>query len=147
MALFFITSGYLWNDKNAESLGTAFKYIKRKVKSLWIPFVISNGLFTLLNNFFIHIGFYSNNPEFLAIANDSHNSLHSYFNFNMIIKQLMKNICFFGDTQMGGATWFLRTLFEVSVCYLFVCFIWRKHNKTTRNIVEYIIFLLDDRSK
>ena len=59
MALFFIASGYLWNERNAETKKNVVQYVKRKVKSLWLPFVLINVFFTVTQNFFLKIGIYS----------------------------------------------------------------------------------------
>lgn len=51
MALFFIASGYLWNERNAVTKKNVVQYVKRKAKSLWLPFVLIN-LFLLLHKIF-----------------------------------------------------------------------------------------------
>lgn len=38
MALFFIASGYLWNERNAVTKKNVVQYVKRKAKSLWLPY-------------------------------------------------------------------------------------------------------------
>ena len=50
MAIFFIASGYMWNDRHAESLKSCAKYIVSKIRTLWIPFSVCNIVFTLCNN-------------------------------------------------------------------------------------------------
>ena len=54
MALFFIASGYLWNERNAVTKKNVVQYVKRKAKSLWLPFVLINLFFTVTQNFFLN---------------------------------------------------------------------------------------------
>lgn len=65
MALFFIASGYLYNELRINSAGDYYKYVARKIKSLWILYVLFNGCFIALQNLFIRFNVYTNNPEFL----------------------------------------------------------------------------------
>lgn len=53
MALFFIASGYLWNECNAETGKSVVQYMKRKVKSLWLPFILINVFLLSHRTFFL----------------------------------------------------------------------------------------------
>ena len=55
MAIFFISAGYCFNEKHAISVDSVKKYILKKIKTLWIPYVLGITVFTVLNNFFIKI--------------------------------------------------------------------------------------------
>lgn len=61
MAVFFIASGYFYSDKSSESLRAVWKFTKKKIRSLWLPFSIGISVFTILNNFFIRVGILTNN--------------------------------------------------------------------------------------
>lgn len=121
MALFFMVSGYLWNDKKAIDINSAKQYVISKIKHLWLPFVLCNSSFSLLNNFFLRIGILSNDPAFLELFPS--NVLSPHFDFPTLCFELIKHICFIGDTQLGMATWFLRALFFVSVVHLILRYI------------------------
>lgn len=121
MALFFMVSGYLWNDKKAASISTVKDAVLSKVKHLWLPFFICNSGFTLLNNLFLQIGIYSNNPAFIELFPS--NVLTPHLNSENLLFELFKHFIFLGDTQLGTATWFLRTLFFVSVVHLVLRYI------------------------
>ncbi|MGN0455475.1 MAG: acyltransferase family protein [Acutalibacteraceae bacterium] len=123
MAIFFMASGYLWNDKYSENTVEMKKFIIKRLKSLWLPFVVCNLVFTILNNTFIDIGIYTVNEQFLQLVTGSNQQLAMYFNFKDLIFAVLKNLLFIGQTQLGAATWFLRTLFIVSICHLIVRFI------------------------
>lgn len=47
MALFFMLSGWLFSLR-----GGPVHFIKRKAVTLWLPFVLANTAFTVLNNLF-----------------------------------------------------------------------------------------------
>lgn len=58
MSIFFIASGYLYKDKDSDTLYSIFKFIFRKIKSLWLPYVGGMILFTMFHNVFMRIGIY-----------------------------------------------------------------------------------------
>lgn len=68
-----------------------------------------------MNNFFIHINIYTDNPLFLELVQNGKISprLDALQTFHEIIKV----ICFFGNSQLGGATWFLWCLFTINILY------------------------------
>lgn len=87
MALFFLASGYLWKDRNAMTRGGILHYVEKKVKSLWLPFVLINMFFTITQNWFLKIGIYSadQTPSVLPMT-----SLET----NDVIKKLLANFFF-----------------------------------------------------
>ena len=50
MALFFMLSGWLFSLR-----GGPVHFIKRKAVTLWLPFVLANTAFTVLNNLFLKV--------------------------------------------------------------------------------------------
>lgn len=141
MAIFFIVSGYCWNNSKVQDFKSLMKYVLRKLKTLYIPFVLFNGACVLLNNFFIKINFYTSNTDLLLWENSPLVvSRFLEFKYPMgvteTIKSLIKVLLFSGETQFGGATWFLRTLFIVAVFHAIFEFIFKKAK------VKKIIFIL-----
>lgn len=109
MPIFWIASGYFWNDKAAATVKSAKSYIWKKIKSLYFPYVIANCVFTILQNFFILI----------KVTDESLKKTASE-----ILILIVKKFLFIGTTSdFGTATWFLRVLFLVSVGHLIVCFV------------------------
>lgn len=108
MALFFMASGYVWNDRKVCDFKTLVKSIWSRIRGLWIPYVVANGIFTLLNNFFVKINVYP--PERIL-------------EHKQIVINLIKNMLFAADTTMGGASWFFRTLFFVSIGHMLIRFV------------------------
>lgn len=136
MAIFIIASGYFFNPKKINSFKRLILVVKRKIKTLWIPYVVCNGIFLFLNNFFIKVHIYVNVVDNVQV--------HNYFETRDFIQELVKILFFFGGTELGGATWFLRTLFGVYIMYCVVQFIIQKFfpNEGIENIVQGIVALL-----
>ena len=83
-------------------------YLKRKITSLWMPYVKWNVLFIFLNNIFVKNYLYSDN----------------YLTINEMVIGILKAFCFKGGSLFASAFWFVRTLFLVELLFatfLFVC--------------------------
>lgn len=65
MAVFFMVSGYLFQDRNADSIKSIIGFAIRRLKRLYIPWFLTNSAFLLCNNIFLKIGFLTNNHAFL----------------------------------------------------------------------------------
>lgn len=117
MALFFIASGYLYKRDNEYTKNNFIKFIKRKLKSLWWPFFACNTLFSLLNNVFIDLNIYTTNAEIKALANIEPQRIAVRFTSIDILKEIIKSCVMLSSTEMGGAFWFLRTMFITVVLY------------------------------
>ena len=122
MALFFVASGYVWNDKKVKDFTALKQGLLARVRGLWLPYTVGNGIFTLLNNGFVQLGLY---PEELRMTT------------KQMVVNLAKNLLFAGDTRFGGASWFLRTLFIVSVGHLLVRYVVcrMKHGRVAFGVV------------
>ena len=57
MAVFMMASGYCYSAKMLSGKEYS-RYIERKIKTLYIPFVLCNCGFTLLTPVFLHLGIY-----------------------------------------------------------------------------------------
>lgn len=108
MALFFIASGYLWNERNVVTKKNVVQYVKRKAKSLWVPFVLINLFFTVTQNFFLKIGIYSTDAGASVLP-------VTPLGTSAAIRKVLGNFIFSGGSQLAGATWFLRSLFCISI--------------------------------
>lgn len=113
MAIFFMASGYLWKNDYVRNWNELKRFCWRRIKALWLPSVIANGIFILLNNFFISIGLYSVDPSYEAISQGA--SPQVWFDGGTLVIGLLKLVVFLGGSQMGGALWFLRVLFTISI--------------------------------
>lgn len=91
MPLFFLISGYLFNEKN-----TVRQFIAKKVRTLYVPFIFWNICFTVV----------SATMEFQR---------YSQKEFWSTIIEIILTIGWNG--MFSGATWFLASLFVVSIFY------------------------------
>lgn len=140
MAIFFIASGYLYNPACAKTVKSAMGYIKKKIKSLYLPYLGYTLAFILLNNFFLKINVYTDNPKFLdgAMVETTYAVLGEYYSLKTIIKQVVKALFFRAGTQLGGAFWFFQVLFMVQIGYTIVEFLVNKitANHTKQQLIQ-----------
>lgn len=129
MAIFFIASGYLFKKKYTENKKELKGFIVKKIKRLYIPFIICNVIAIFLNNFFININIYD-------LTN------HSIFGLKDFATNILKVILFHNNTEIFGATWFLRILFEVSIIYAIIDYFLNKKAKKYKHIIQIIISII-----
>lgn len=95
MPLFFLISGYLFNSKTSIR-----EFVIRKIKSLYLPFVIWNSAIILFHTLW---NLFTSRPTVLYTT-----------------KAVIKTVLLLDkDNQFLGATWFLGALFIMSVLYKF----------------------------
>lgn len=63
MAIFFIASGYCYNKDNASNGQDTLNYIVRKIRNLWLPYVLWMTIFSVTHNLCIKHNIYTNNPR------------------------------------------------------------------------------------
>lgn len=100
MPLFFFLSGYLFKDRTINDLP---RYIIKKIKSLYIPFVACNLFAMAFHNALCHIGIYRGEDVFLHI--------------NETMGYLVKVLICIKMEDVVAPMWFLPILMVVSVCY------------------------------
>lgn len=138
MPLFFFISGYFYKDKDSDN---PLKLIVKRIKTLYIPFVVYQIIFLLLHNFFYKINIYSNN-KLLGIqvinpytGGDSINSLIHILSFDR-------------SEQLAGVFWFFTTLFIINVAFCLISFIIKHITKSSkiqevfRALVVLICFII-----
>lgn len=98
---FFICAGFCSFNRKIENFIDLKKYLLKKIKSLYFPFVIGNLIFLFLAPLFSNFGFIS----------------YQNFSFFYFVKNVLKIFLFIGENELCGPTWFLRTLFFVYIIY------------------------------
>lgn len=143
MAVFFIASGYLYNDKYSDNIKNVGKFIFRKIKGLWLPYAGYSILFILLNNVFISTNIYTNNPLFQN-ADVEWAYMASYMDIHTILQNIYYALTFQLFTQLGGTFWFFETLFLVLCLYFVIDFLSKKLrcNKLAVTIIHGIVSVL-----
>ena len=97
LAIFYFASGYLYKEKYASDFKT---FILKRIKSLYIPYVVYGCAFLFLHNIFCSIGLYSPNTVYASGELGQH--LFSLIKFNYF-------------EALSGVFWFFKSLFVVSV--------------------------------
>lgn len=125
MAVFFIASGFLYNDKYSDDIKSLGKLFIRKVKGLWLPYFLFTEAFILLNNLFLKLHIYiSAVPDTFDHALSYSQS--EYLNLKSILMSIPYTILMDNATHMGGALWFFQVLFYVLILYAVVDFLIKK---------------------
>lgn len=59
MAVFFIASGWLYREDAAKSGAGIWRFVWRRILSLYVPYVLTETIYSALNNVFLQLHFYS----------------------------------------------------------------------------------------
>lgn len=121
MPLFFIITGFLFKTKY---LGTPQDFLKRKISTLYKPYLIFNliGLNIVFLNDYI---------------------IRNMFNFNQYLNRLIKIICFTRQYEIFDATWFLKSLFISNIIVFLLLYIQKKRGLSIRfPIIISLLFLI-----
>lgn len=109
MALFFMLSGWFFSLR-----GGLVHFAKRKLLTLWLPFVAANTVFTVCNNLFLRLNILTDDARIAEIPG---NSVTAPVSIKDIIGRTVHWCMFDGGTQLGGAMWFIQALFQISLLY------------------------------
>ena len=123
MPLFFFISGYLFNDHGIDELP---KFVVRKIKRLYLPFVICNIIALPFHNWLCEIGVYSIDGLFTNVKD----TLKYIFKIFLCIK--MEDIV--------APLWFLPILMTVTIIYYLIRLFVRRFKKT--ELMTLMILLL-----
>ena len=118
MALFFMLSGWLFSLS-----GGPVHFIKRKAVTLWLPFVLANTAFTVLNNLFLKLNILTGDERILQVPG---NAVTTPVTVKDVIGRTVHWCVFDGGTQLGGAMWFIQALFQISLLYAAIEFLLKK---------------------
>lgn len=134
MPLFFIAAGYFFSRKY---LSDPWRFIGRRVKGLYVPFVKWSLVFLLLHNVWHYFG----------ILNESYGNweggvthpytLHSALQRTVLILTSMSGY----DEFMAGAFWFFRGLLVASILFLLLYKIIDSHTALSENKTVALICL------
>ena len=123
MPLFFFLSGFCFSNKNLENIPL---FIKKKIKSLYLPMISFEFLGIISNHFLVKHRIL---PE---------TSYCDFSNVLTVIKTLL-----LGDYNHLSPLWFLRCLFLVSIFFIFELYIiMRIKSKNSKKIVAVVGGLL-----
>lgn len=110
MPLFFLFSGYFFNQKY---LHDKRMFIKKKIKSLYLPYVKWSLLFLLIYNFCFNINIYSEKVSYWGIVFHPY-SIQDYFRHTLSILISMTD-----HAPLLGGFWFLHSILWGNLIFLF----------------------------
>ena len=145
MSVFLMASGYCWKSDKIKKYRDLIPVVIKKLKSLYVPFVICNASFVLLNNWFVRLNIYSNDVVFLKMTSGSVYPQHltPLLNLPGLIKELIKVFLGIGVTPLGSATWFLIGLLQVLIIHAVLQLIINTVQKKTKILIYIgVMFLL-----
>ncbi len=127
MAAFFMAAGYFYNPKNTATLISTGKYIGKKILALYVPYVLFNGTLILLHNQLISWNLMTSDPLFEEIGGFGAVWGRQWPYTPELTKDSLKLVFQFQkEPQLAGATWFLRSLFVVSVFHCILMYLVQK---------------------
>lgn len=132
MALFFMLSGYCYKNINSGFL----QFVSRKLKSLYLPYIVYGLIFVLLHNVFVSWDIYTTDEAFLELSSGNSYGLSVVYSAKDIIVQCVRTLLFGNNEQLLGASWFVRVLFCVNILHWFVCCFFKK------TIWKYVVGLV-----
>lgn len=124
--IFFIASGYLYNEQYSDAWGGVKRLFLKRVSRLYVPWLITGSIFTFLNNLLIKINILTDNPLFLNAAEGNSYGLDRIYTLKGLLIMLRKVVLFQSAPKISGAIWFLATLFFVEIIYVVIEFICKK---------------------
>ena len=117
VAVFFMISGYCFNNKYLDSWKGGFNLLKKRLVSLWIPYVAWNLLFLLLQNFFLKIGLITNDKHYFDLNPLTNYGFVNFLPIRAFPKTILKSFFFMNCRPFVGGLWFLGGLFFVTFTY------------------------------
>lgn len=131
MPLFFFCSGLFF--KGITTKRTAFLFLKKKFKYLYVPFVRWSLLFLVFHNILMSVGIYN--------TNYGYNGGSSYYSIEEMMRKLFLILFTMRDyEELLGGFWFIRTLFISSILIAIFSFVLRNLEKK-KHIIMCIIFI------
>ena len=144
MSIFIVASGYFFKYTNSDSFKNLFKYLKRRIKGLWIPYVSCTIIFSILHNFFLNINIYTNNKAIYNEVPAAYVKITNYWSIKDSIKIIIQS-CFmykWTGSELLGAFWFIETLFKISLLFCLLDLIMKKVFKLKKTYIPQLVISL-----
>lgn len=139
--IFLIASGYTYNKQYSDNWGGVKQFIVKRIKSLYLPWLITGGILTIANNLLIKINVLTDNSLFLDAAAGNSYGLDRIYSIKETLQRLKSIALFQTAPKISGAIWFLATLFFVEIIYVIIEFICRKITKNKHTMVMDVVML------
>lgn len=144
VTIFFIISGYCFNNAYLETRKSFFELLRKRLLSLWLPYVAYNFIALLFQNFFLKIGFLTSDK--LAYEKLGAALLDGYclpISLKESLVCIFKSFIFMNSRPFVGGLWFLGGLFFVTFLYCFIQFILQKiHLEKYHIVISFFLLCL-----
>ncbi len=137
MSVFFMASGYFFKPSTIYDIKSFLFYCKKKLLSLWLPYVIYNSIFVLFRHQLFLLNIITTNENIVNYGSLS--STSSEWSLKHTIHKLFD--IFFMQTyaeNIMGAFWFVAVLLYIQIIFAFITLIINKYNKT-KSLRFYIL--------
>lgn len=141
VAVFFMISGYCFNNKYLDSWKGSFNLLKKRLVSLWIPYVAWNLLFLLLQNLFLKIGLITNDKHYYDLSPLTNYGFVNFLPIRAFPKTILKSFFFMNCRPFVGGLWFLGGLFFVTFTYSCIEVVLKKLKIEKFHIIISVILL------
>ena len=124
MALFFILSGFCYKTEHTDSFNGLLRYFDKKVIRLYVPYVIFNTIFVIVDKVVFNSG----------------------IDTNGVIHLIKEGFFMNHGSTLSGAFWFFRIMLMLLITYGFIDYvlkkisITRKHTLIAHSVIS-VIFL------
>jgi fucose 4-O-acetylase-like acetyltransferase len=132
MPLFFFISGYFYKDYYSKAPSIL---LKKRLRTLYKPYVEYELLFLALHNIFFKLYIYSNKVGYEDIVS------HLYSTKEFAINAV-KILAFDGTEQLAGAFWFIPVLFAVNLLFGVISYFTTKYIKENSEQFRFFAILL-----
>lgn len=128
LQMFFFISGYFYKDEYTLTPGLFF--IKR-VKSLYIPFVLYCSAFLACNNLFLKLNIYDESMR---------------MTYSHMLRDLFYILILYPSQPMATAMWFISVLFMTNILFCtvscFVNYLVRQNHEYVRALSIFMIYMI-----
>lgn len=126
MGVFFIISGYCINEKYYNSFSGVKRFIFKRIKALYIPYIAFNLSFCVLHNLLIKVNLYTDNAALYSDPNinDVFGASVCYYAKDII--SYGKAVVLLMYSEKIGTTWFWGALFITGICWVCANYLFKK---------------------
>lgn len=145
MAIFFIASGFLFSHRSSDSAESVGLFAFKKVKQIWVPYVVWITVFTLLHNVLLALNVYTDNAAIAEYVSGEWISVQQPLTLPQMAENIIQAVRFGGYAQLAGTFWFFRVLFLVSLGYCTVDYLLKQRfgdDTHKGQLVVSVVFLL-----
>jgi len=107
LPVFYFAAGYVYKDAYSR---TPFVFLKKRLRALYVPYVLWNLLYLCLHNLFLHLDLMSDKAGYL----DWVASAYTWTDYPPIVRGILTMS---GGEAMAGPLWFLTSLLTADLLF------------------------------